>query len=58
VIGAVSSYDAADGLREEAASFRRLAQRAMTISGARALQAVADHVDRDARQINPHSERR
>jgi hypothetical protein len=56
--GADSGYDAANSLREQAASFRRLARRAMTHSGALALQAVADHVDRDARQINPHSERR
>ena len=50
--------DAADGLREQAASCRRLATRARTSSGATALGAVADQFDADARRIDPRSLRR
>jgi hypothetical protein len=50
--------DAADGLREQAASFRRLAGRAITRSGATALGAVAEQFDTDARRIDPMSVRR
>jgi len=48
--------EAADGLREQAASCRRLAKRAQTHKGARALQAAAKQFDDDARQIDPLSE--
>lgn len=50
--------DAADGLREQAASCRRLAKRARTPSGATALGAVAEQFDTDARRIDPRSARR
>lgn len=54
----VSSGDAADELREQAATCRRLAGRASTAKGASALVAVANHFDADARRIDPRSERR
>jgi hypothetical protein len=50
--------DAADTLREQAASCRRLALRARTSGGLRALRAAADHFDTDARRINPGCLRR
>jgi len=50
-----SREDAADGLREQAASCRRLASRARTGSGWTALHAVASHFDRDADRIDPRS---
>jgi hypothetical protein len=54
----VSRHDAADGLREQAASCRRLAFRAATARGSSALAAVAEYFDADARRIDPLSERR
>ena len=54
----ISREDAAAGLREQAASCRRLAKRARTGSGSTALKAVADQFDTDARRIDPRSERR
>ena len=51
----MSREDAADGLREQAASCRRLAKRARTASGATALGAVAQQFDTDARRIDPRS---
>jgi hypothetical protein len=53
-----SRADAADGLREQAASCRRLAKRARTNDGATALKTVAEHFDDDARRIDPMSLRR
>lgn len=53
-----SREEAADGLREQAASCRRLAIRAMTSRGSSAPAAVADYFDADARRIDPQSERR
>jgi len=50
--------DAADGLREQAASCRRLARRAITPNGATALGAVAEQFDTDARRMDPGSLRR
>lgn len=50
--------DAADGLREQAASCRRLAKRAVTANGSTALGAVAEQFDTDARRIDPRSVRR
>jgi hypothetical protein len=50
--------EAADELREQAASCRRLARRARTASGSSALENVADYFDDDARRIDPSSERR
>jgi hypothetical protein len=54
----VSPEEAADELREQAASCRRLAARARTPNGAWALKAVAEEFDGDARRIDPRSERR
>lgn len=53
-----SREEAADDLREQAASCRRLARRARTESGSSALGAVAEQFDTDARRIDPLSERR
>jgi len=50
--------EAADELREQAASFRRLARRARTQAGTSALTTAARHFDDDARRIDPSSERR
>jgi hypothetical protein len=54
----LSREEAADGLREQAASCRRLAWRARTVQGVEALRNVAEHFDMDARRIDPGSERR
>lgn len=54
----MSRQDAADTLREQAASFRRLALRARTAGGLRALHGAADQFDTDARRIDPLSFRR
>ena len=53
-----SRADAADGLREQAASCRRLAGKARTPGGATALTVVADQFDDDARRIDPLSLKR
>lgn len=53
-----SRSEAADEFREQAASCRRLAIRARTMAGSRALAEVADYFDADARRIDPSSERR
>jgi hypothetical protein len=50
--------EAADELREQAASCRRLARRARTSSGSTALKTVADQFDTDARRIDPSSLKR
>lgn len=50
-----SHEDAADGLRDQAASCRRLARRARTASGWTALKAVAKQFDSDASRIDPRS---
>lgn len=54
----ISREDAADQLREEAASCRRLSLRARTPNGSRALNAAAEQFDKDARRIDPLSLRR
>jgi len=54
----VSRADAADELREQAASCRRLAVRARTPNGSWALEAAAAQFDTDARRIDPMSTRR
>ena len=51
-------WEAADSLREQAASCRRLARRARTAGGLTALSTVAEQFDTDARRIDPMSERR
>jgi hypothetical protein len=53
----ISREDAADELREQAASCRRLSRRARTASGYSALTAVAVQFDDDARRIDPSSEK-
>jgi hypothetical protein len=53
-----SRAEAADELREQAASCRRLARRARTTGGTSALKTVAAQFDDDARRIDPLSERR
>jgi hypothetical protein len=53
-----SREDAADSLREQAASYRRLANRARTPSGLSALHAVAQQFDTDASRMDPRSLRR
>jgi hypothetical protein len=54
----ISREDAADELREQAASCRRLAGKARTTKGEWALKAVAEQFDGDARRIDPRSLRR
>lgn len=58
MIVTISRDEAADNLRDQAASCRKLAARATTPQGSRALAAVANYFDQDARRIDPHSERR
>ena len=50
--------EAADELREQAASCRRLAGRARTNAGNRALKILAEQLDTDARRIDPNSLRK
>jgi hypothetical protein len=54
----ISRGEAADELREQAASYRRLAKRARTRGGSSALTTVADQFDDDARRIDPTSLKR
>jgi hypothetical protein len=54
----VTRAEAADELREQAASCRRLAGRARTAGGSTALKNVAEQFDDDARRLDPLSERR
>jgi len=53
----ISREDAADDLRERAASCRRLSRRGRTAGGHSALAAVAVQFDDDARRIDPSSEK-
>ena len=50
-------HEAAEGLREQAASCRKLAIRARTNSGSTALKTVAEMFDDDARRIDPTTSR-
>jgi hypothetical protein len=50
----ISRDEAADELRQQAASCRRLAHQARTETGMSALTRVADYFDADARRIDPH----
>jgi hypothetical protein len=54
----ISRGEAAEELREQAASCRRLAGRASTVAGTRALVEVAKYFDADAMRIDPRSLRR
>ena len=47
--------EAAEDLREQAASCRKLAGRARTTRGSAALNTVADQFDDDARRTDPSS---
>ena len=51
----LSREEAADGLREQAASCRRLSKRARTPAGSKALNTAAEQFDTDARRIDPTS---
>jgi hypothetical protein len=53
-----SRTEAADELREQAASCRQLARRARTTGGSTALKKVAEQFDDDARRIDPLSMKR
>ncbi len=53
-----SRAEAADDLREQAASYRKLAGRARTAGGSAALKEVANQFDDDARRIDPLSTKR
>jgi hypothetical protein len=50
--------EAAEELRDQAASCRRLARRARTASGSTALKTIADQFDDDARRIDPSTFKR
>jgi len=54
----ISREEAAEQLREQAASCRRLAGKARTENGFWALNTVAKQFDCDAHRIDPLSERR
>jgi hypothetical protein len=58
MIPPLSAEDAADGLRDQAASCRQLAKRARTTTGGTALRAVADRFETDASRMDPRSLRR
>jgi len=51
----LSRADAADELRERAASYRLLARRARTANGSSALAELAEQFDDDARRLDPTS---
>ena len=50
--------EAAESLREQAASCRRLAARARTTAGSTALWGLAKQFDEEARRMHPASEPR
>ncbi|HEU4697052.1 MAG TPA: hypothetical protein VFR92_08820 [Sphingomicrobium sp.] len=50
--------EAADSLREQAAACRRLSTKARTRQGTKALEALGDHFDDQARRLDPSSMRR
>jgi hypothetical protein len=58
MIEGLTRSEAAEGLREQAASCRRLAGRVATARGSFVLMSVAEFFDADARRIDPRSERR
>jgi|KBSMisStandDraft_5_1062788.scaffolds.fasta_scaffold6010164_1 hypothetical protein len=53
----LTRHDAAEALREQAASCRKLAVRARTTSGSTVLNTVAELFDKDARRIDPTTSR-
>jgi hypothetical protein len=50
--------NAADGLREQAAACRRLANQARTRAGKKGLDPLGDHFDEQARKLDPFSLKR
>ena len=50
--------DSADSLREQAAACRRLSVKARTRQGVKALEALGDHFDEQARKLDPSSMKR
>jgi hypothetical protein len=50
--------DSADGLREQAAACRRLSVKARTRAGVKALEQLGDHLDDQARRLDPRSMKR
>jgi len=52
-----SRHEAAESLRQQAASCRKLAVRARTDGGSTALRTVAELFDKDARRIDPTTSR-
>jgi hypothetical protein len=48
---------AADGLRGQAAACRRLSGTARTRAGTKALEALGDHFDEQARKLDPSSQK-
>jgi len=54
----LSRSNIAEGLREQAASYRRLAAVARTKAGTRSLGELADTFDERARKLDPSSQRR
>lgn len=50
--------DTAESLREQAAACRRLSLKSRTRSGTKALEALGDHFDEQARKLDPLSLRR
>ena len=53
-----SPNNIAEGLREQAASYRRLAAVARTSAGTKSLGELADTFDERARELDPSSQRR
>jgi hypothetical protein len=53
-----SRSNMAEGLREQAASYRRLAAVARTNAGTKSLGELADSFDERARKLDPSSQRR
>jgi hypothetical protein len=53
-----SQNEAAEALREQAASCRSLALRARTAAGSSALNALAEHFDAYARRSDPWGEQK
>jgi hypothetical protein len=50
--------ESAEQLREQAAACRRLSVKARTRAGTKALGALGDHFDEQARKLDPSSQRR
>ena len=55
---AVTHGESADSLREQAAACRRLSLQSRTRAGAKALNELGDHFDRQAGKLDPMSQPR